>query len=186
MPSGDIRNRLHALRAGALLRALESRHFEAYYCAGAAAAVEQALSLIPEGASVSWGGSETIREIGLTDRVKRGNYRALDRDEAADAAERTECMRHALACDVFLTSVNAISEDGVLVNIDGVGNRVAAIAYGPKTVIMVVGMNKVCRDVEAAVERAQTHAAPLNALRLGIRDTPCARTGFCGVQTGTQ
>ena len=103
------------LLAPKLIRALQSRNFDAFYCKTAAEAAEKALSLIPEGSTVSWGGSETIREIGLLDRVRRGNYKVIDRAEAATPEERTERMRRALLCDVFLTSFNAVSEDGVLV-----------------------------------------------------------------------
>jgi L-lactate utilization protein LutB len=159
-------------------KALQARHFEAYYCKTASEAKEQALKLIPEGSSISWGGSVTIREIGLIDSVESGGYRIIDRDRAKTQDERFELMRQALLCDAYLTSVNAISEDGQFVNVDGVGNRVAAIAFGPRTVIAVVGMNKACKTLEDAYSRARNHASPLNAVRLNLK-TPCNDTGSC-------
>ena len=172
-------SRRSALLAPKLIRALEGRRFRAFYCADAASAAEKAVSLIPPGAVVSWGGSVTLEQIGLLDRVRRGGYAVIDRDRAKDAQERIERMRQALLCDVFLTSFNALSEDGILVNVDNRGNRTAAIAFGPKSVIAVVGMNKVCRTAADAEIRARTYAAPLNAARLGLEKTPCAVTGSC-------
>ena len=159
-------------------KALQSRFFEAYYCKTAEEAKEQALKLLPEGSSVSWGGSLTIREIGLVDAVNAGNYTVIDRDTANSPEERNELMRQGLLCDTFLTSVNAISEEGEFVNIDGLGNRVAAITFGPNSVIAVVGMNKVCKTLEDAHIRARNYASPLNALRFGL-NTPCSTTGTC-------
>ena len=115
------------LLSATLIKNLERRHFEAYYCPTAAEAVEKVLSLIPEGSSITWGGSMTIRDMGLTKAVKEGNYNVIDRDTAANPAEMREMMRQGLLTDYYLTSTNAISEDGVLVNIDGTGNRVASI-----------------------------------------------------------
>ena len=168
-----------ALLAPKLIKALESRKFRAYYCADAAEAVEKALSLIPSGSTVSWGGSVTLKETGLIDRVYQGGYTIIDRDQAKNTEERFDLMRKALLCDVYLTSVNAISEDGILVNVDNVGNRTAAITFGPKNVIAVVGMNKVCKTADDAEIRARTYAAPVNAARLALEKTPCAVTGSC-------
>ena len=159
-------------------KALQDRHFEAYYCKTAAEAAEQAIKLIPEDSSVSWGGSLTIREIGLLDAVEAHNCKIIDRDLATCPEERYELMRQALLCDTYLTSVNAISEDGEFVNVDGMGNRVAAITFGPKSVIAIVGMNKVCKTLEDAVIRAKSYASPLNAVRLDLK-TPCNTTGSC-------
>lgn len=170
----------YGLLAPTIIRALESRKFGAYYCPTAEEALQKALSLIPAGASVSWGGSVTLREIGLLDCVREGGYRVVDRDAAKSQEERMELMRRAFLCDVYLTSVNALSEDGVLVDVDGMGNRAAATLFGPKSVIAVVGMNKICRTEEDAVTRARTEAAPVNAARLGLAKTPCSRTGACG------
>lgn len=167
-------------RLGARLVAqLQRRHFEAYYCATAAEAVARVDQLIADGSTVTWGGSMTIRDMGLTQALHgRDTLRVLDRDlaDGREAAERI--YRQAFGADVFLTSANAMSEDGVLVNIDGNGNRVAAITWGPKRVIHVVGLNKVAPTVEAAVARARSTAAPVNASRFGI-DTPCQTDGVC-------
>ena len=159
-------------------KALQSRNFEAYYCKTAEEAKEQALKLLPEGSSVSWGGSLTIREIGLLDAISVGKYEIIDRDLARNSQERMELMRQALLCDTYLTSVNAISEDGEFVNIDGMGNRVAAITFGPKSVIAIVGMNKVCKTLEDALVRARSYSAPLNVVRIGLQ-TPCNTSGSC-------
>ncbi len=166
---------------------LQSRKFEAYYCDTAAEAAEKALSLIPESASVSWGGSVTLEEIGLLQQLRQSSFAVIDRDTAKTPEERYNLMRQALLCDTYLTSFNAISEDGVLINVDGVGNRVAAIAFGPRSVIAVVGMNKVCKTAESAIERARTYASPLNAQRCSIspnfkavQGTPCVINGACG------
>ena len=115
------------LLSATLVKNLEKRHFEAYYCPTAAEAIEKALSLMPEGSSVTWGGSMTIRDMGLTKAVKEGNYNVIDRDTAANPAEMREMMRQGLLTDYYLTSTNAMTEDGILVNIDGTGNRVASI-----------------------------------------------------------
>jgi hypothetical protein len=121
-----------------------------------------------------------IGEDFISVKLSQGEYTVIDRDQAENIEERFDLMRKALLCDVFLTSVNAISEDGILVNVDGVGNRTAAVTFGPKSVIAVVGMNKVCKTVDGAEARARTYAAPLNAARLLLEKTPCAATGSCG------
>ena len=148
--------------------------------------MEKAISLIPEKSSLSWGGSVTIHELGLIDRLYETNLTLIDRDKAKTVEERFAMMRQSLLCDIYLTSANAISEYGVFVNIDGVGNRVAAIAFGPKNVIMIIGMNKVCKTIEDARSRARNYAAPTNAHRVSIspllkmpKKTPCAITGIC-------
>ncbi|MDR1310856.1 MAG: lactate utilization protein [Burkholderiaceae bacterium] len=171
------------LLANRVVRNLQVRKFEAYYCATAAEAVEKALSLIPESDSVSWGGSVTLQEIGLPERVAQSGRTVIDRDKAKNGKERVDIMRQSLLCDTYLTSFNAISEDGILVNIDNVGNRVAAIAFGPRNVIAVVGMNKICKTLETARIRARNVAAPINVQRvIAIGQevaTPCAASGTC-------
>lgn len=162
-----------------VVKALENRHFMACYCGTKEEALKAALSYISERSTVSWGGSATIEEIGLLDAVRKGNYKVIDRDTASTPEEKTQMMRQALLCDTFLTSTNALSEDGQLVNIDGNGNRVAAMIYGPKQVIVVAGINKVTKTVEDAVVRARTIAAPINAQRFSL-ETPCLITGSCG------
>ena len=162
-----------------LVKNLERRHFEAYYCSTSAEAVDRVQSLIPDGSSVTWGGSMTIRDIGLT-RVlhDRAALTVYDRDLAGSPDEAQEIYRKAFWCDYYLSSANAISEDGVIVNIDGNGNRVAAITFGPKHVIFVIGLNKVARDVTAALARARSTASPINMARFD-RNTPCKKDGIC-------
>lgn len=175
---GDLKKIYYEKRAQVLLKNLHSRHFDAYYCETKEDALRQALSLIPEGASVGWGGSVSAEEVGLIDAVRNGNYRPIDRDTAKTPEERTRIMKQALLSDVFLTGSNAISLDGQLVNIDGTGNRVAAIVYGPDSVLVIAGMNKVEDTLEAAMIRARTVAAPMNSQRFSIQ-TPCKVTAEC-------
>ena len=163
----------------ALVKNLRSRHFEAYYCATKEAALEQALSLIPTGSTVGWGGCAGATQLGLIDEVRAGEYTAYDRETAGTPEERAAIAVKCLTADVFVTGANALSMDGQMVNIDGLGNRVAAIIYGPKTVLVIAGMNKVCQDLEAAVTRARTVAAPMNQQRFQGK-TPCTVTGQCG------
>ena len=166
-------------RGQILVKNLQSRHFEAYYCANKEQALQKALELIPEGASVGWGGAMTCQQIGLLDAVRAGNYQALDRDAVSTIEEKNAIARQCLGADVFLTGANGLSLDGQMVNIDGSGNRVAAIIYGPQTVLVVAGMNKVADSLEEAVRRARTVAAPSNQQRF-LRNVPCTVTGTCG------
>ncbi len=166
------------LLAPHVINALESRNHEAYYTENAEAALAKALELIPEGSSVGWGGSMTSKAIGLNDAIINGNYKALDRDAAKNIEERGQIMRSHNSADFFLTSCNAMSEDGHIVNIDGTGNRVACLSYGPTNIIMVVGMNKIVKTLDDAMSRAKNTAAPVNAQRFDIK-TPCKQTGYC-------
>ena len=166
-------------RGKILVKNLQSRHFEAYYCADKEEALKKALELIPEGASVGWGGAMSCEQIGLMEALKAGNYREMDRSLAKTAEEREQMMRDMLCADVFLTGANGLSLDGQMVNIDGLGNRVAAIVYGSKSIVVVAGMNKVEDTLEAAVTRARTVAAPSNNQRFD-NDNPCSVTGACG------
>ena len=167
------------LRAQQLIQALKQRNMEASYAATKEEALAQALAWIPEGSCIGWGGSVSIDAIGLKDAVRQGNYRVIDRDTAANAEEKEAMYRRILAdCDYFLTSTNAISQDGVLVNIDGTANRLAAMCYGPRHVLYIVGMNKVVATAEDALHRARNEAAPINAMRFGLK-TPCSKTGCC-------
>ncbi len=165
-------------RGQILVKNLRSRHFDAYYCANREEALKKALELIPEGASVGWGGAMSCEQIGLMDALKKGNYRALDRSLAKDAQEREQMMKEMLFADVFLTGANGMSMDGQMVNIDGTGNHLAAICYGPNMILVVAGMNKVEDTLEAAINRARTVAAPMNKQRFA-NVTPCDVTGSC-------
>ena len=166
------RNRLLSEK---LIKGLSSRNMSGYYAENAEEAKKIALSLIPEGSSVTMGGCMSAREIGLVDALKEGNYNFIDRDNYTD---KRAAMLAAYDADVFLSSANAITEDGEMVNIDGNSNRVSAIAQGPEKVVFIVGMNKVCPDLDSAMKRARGTAAPINAQRFGL-NTPCSKTGSC-------
>ncbi len=163
------------LLAEQVIKGLKSRNMSGYYARSKEEALQKALELIPEGATVTMGGAMSAHEIGLVQALKDGNYNFIDRDQAED---KRAAMLAAYDADVFLSSANAITNDGVLVNIDGNSNRVSAIAQGPKKVVFIVGMNKVCSDVDGAMKRARNVAAPINAQRFGL-NTPCAKTGAC-------
>jgi hypothetical protein len=162
-----------------LVKALSSRSFDAFYFDEKADAVEKIISMIPKNHLVSWGGSQTLVDLGVQERLEKEGYNLLDRDKASSPEERMERMRKALTCDTFLSGTNAISEDGQLINIDGNGNRVAAMIFGPKQVIIAVGMNKVARTYAEALVRARNVAAPLNLLRFPNLETPCSEIGSC-------
>ena len=158
-----------------IIDGLKSRNMTGYYAKDKEEALKIALSLIPKGSKVAMGGCASAVEIGLVDAVKSPEYNYIDRAAATDkrAAELA-----AYDSDVFLGSSNAITEDGILVNIDGNANRVSAYAFGPKKLVLVVGMNKVAPDIDAALKRARNVAAPINTQRFGI-STPCTATGSC-------
>ena len=165
--------------AGKVIKNLARRNIEAYYCPTAREAVEKVLEMIPAGSSVTWGGSMSIRDIGIPAALAdAGKYEVYDRDKAPDRAAATEIYLKAFSCDYYLSSANAITEDGVIVNIDGTGNRVAAITFGPRNVIFVIGMNKLTQNVDAALARARSLAAPVNTARFDIQ-TPCKLDGVC-------
>lgn len=174
----DAKELYYEKRGKLLVKNLESRHFEAYYCADRKAALAQALALIPVKARVGWGGAISAQQIGLLDSIKSGPYHAIDRDAYTDQKDRDAAMRACLSADVFITGANALSMDGQMVNIDGTGNRVAAIVYGPQTVLVIAGMNKVEATLQDAVQRARTVAAPMNQQRF-LMDAPCTHTGVC-------
>ena len=166
-------------RGEILVKNLRSRHYDAYFCETKADALAKALELIPKGATVGWGGAMSAKQIGLLDAVNAGDYNAIDRDKTSTPEERKKAMKSCLLADVFITGANALSLDGQMVNIDGVGNRVAAIVYGPESILVIAGMNKVMDTLEAAVIRARTIAAPMNKQRFP-HQTPCEITGACG------
>ena len=175
MTPKEIRNEQLAQK---MIKNLKRRNFEAFYCPTAAEAVERVSAMIPDGSSVTWGGSMTIRDMGLTAALHKRDLTLLDRDLAETREEAQRIYREAFSADYYLSSVNAISEDGVIVNIDGNGNRVAAITFGPKHVILIAGLNKVTQDVQSALARARSTASPINAARFDIK-TPCRTDGTC-------
>ncbi len=169
----------YANQAATIIKNLEKRNMEGYYCPDAASAVEKALSMMPEQSVISWGGSMTLTEIGLMEQIKKQNYVVIDRMLANTPEERQKVYGQTVLADYFLMSTNAITLDGQLVNIDGAGNRVACLIHGPKNVLILAGMNKVCPDLESAFKRVKNCATPPNTVRLNCK-TPCAVTGVCG------
>ena len=167
-----MRNELLAKKT---IKGLESRNMQGYYAKSREEALRIALDLIPKKSTVTMGGCMSAKEIGLIDALKSGDYDFIDRDNYED---KRAAMLAAYDADVFISSVNAMTDDGVLINIDGNANRVSAIAQGPKKVVFIVGMNKVCPDADTAMKRARNVAAPANAQRFGL-STPCSTTGKC-------
>ena len=160
--------------AQTVIKGLQSRNMTGYYAEDKEAALKQALELIEENSTISMGGCMSAHEIGLVQALQEGNYQYLDRSKM----EPREGLLAAYDSDVFLSSANAMTSDGILVNIDGNTNRVSCIAQGPKKVIFIVGMNKVCADLDSAMKRARNVAAPINAQRFEVK-TPCKETGKC-------
>ena len=174
----EPKKKYYEKRGQILVKNLRSRHFEAYYCADRQEALGKALELIPEGSSVGWGGAMSAQQIGLQEALLAGNYAAIDRNAAKTPEEKAALEEKCFHTDFFLTGANALTLDGEMVNIDGQGNRVAAIVYGPKNILVIAGMNKVTDTLEAAVTRARTVAAPMNKQRFP-NQTPCEVTGVC-------
>ena len=176
MSPTEIHNELLAQH---IIKHLTRRNFNAHYCASSQEVIALVKSLMPKGACVTWGGSQTIREMGLTkELIDCGDYKVINRDLAVTPEEKKQCYLDAMSADYYLTSANAISQDGIIVNIDGRGNRVAAITWGPEHVIHIIGLNKVASTIDAALARARNTAAPINTARLGC-DTPCKIDGVC-------
>ena len=169
-----IMKKRNELLANTLIKGLKSRNMSGYYAADKEEALKLALELIPEGSTIAMGGCMSAHEIGMISALEEGNYHYIDRDKLDPRAG----LLAAYDADVFLTSANAITDDGILVNIDGNANRVSCIAQGPKKVVFIVGMNKVCSDLDSAMKRARNVAAPANAQRFDIK-TPCKETGKC-------
>lgn len=170
----------HALIAEQVIKNLKKRHMDGYYCKTPQEAVSLASSLMTAGSSVTWGGCMTMKEIGLLDEIKsRHDLVVMDRADAKTPEEVDALYRKAFSADTFIMSANAITLDGELLNIDGTGNRVAALIYGPKQVLVIAGMNKVCKDLDEAMTRVRNIASPPNCIRLD-KKTPCASTGVCG------
>jgi len=169
----------NANAASTILNNLKKRNIEGYFCETSKEAVEKALSLMPEGSSISWGGSVSLTECGLMDALKEKNYTLIDRSTAKTPQEQREIYAKTVMADYYLMSTNAITMEGELVNIDGFANRVACLCSGPQNVIIIAGMNKVVKNIESGLDRIKTKAAPANTTRLN-KNTPCAKTGVCG------
>lgn len=174
----ENRKKRNRILSKEILKRLEIRGIEGYYADSKQEALTIALNMIPEGSVVGWGGSASISEIGLKQAVSEGNYKTLNRDVCKTPEEKRKIELACFDSDYFLASVNAVTYDGELVNIDKIGNRIACIAYGSKHVILVVGMNKAAKSYDEAVSRAHNEAAPINAVRLNT-DTPCCTKGMC-------
>lgn len=170
----ENRRKRNECLAKTVIKGLESRNMTGYYAADKEEALKQALELIPEGSKIAMGGCMSAKEIGLVDALQKGNYDYIDRDKL----EPREGLLAAYDADFFLSSVNAMTNDGVLVNIDGNSNRVSYIAQGPKKVLFIVGINKVCADIDSAMKRARNVAAPINAQRFDL-NIPCREAGKC-------
>lgn len=174
----DYVKEAYKVQGATIIKNLQKRNMEGFYCETKEEALDKVMSLINQDSVVSWGGTFTIDEIGVKEALKKSNVNVIDRDTAKSPEERIQLMKKALTADVFLTSTNAITLDGELVNIDGAGNRLAAYCYGPDSVIVVTGMNKVAGDVESAIKKVRTDACVPNTIRFNL-NTPCAKTGIC-------
>lgn len=165
--------------ADTIIDRFNKRGIEGYYCENSEEALITAKRFLTPGCSVSWGGSQTLNEIGLLDSLSTSSdYIIYDRDTAKTPEEKLQMYSKIVTSDYYFMSSNAITLDGQLVNIDGLGNRVACLITGPKNVIIIAGMNKIVTDVDAAIDRVRNMATPPNTVRLG-RKTPCAETGKC-------
>ena len=164
--------------ANTIIKNLNKRQIEGYYCKDSKTAVEKALELMTKGSSISWGGSMTLLETGLMDAIQNGNYKIINRDTAKTPEDQRKIYGDICCSDFFLMSTNAITLDGELINIDGRGNRVAFLCYGPQNVIILAGMNKVVSDVESGFKRVRDIASPPNTIRLN-KKTPCTISGKC-------
>lgn len=173
-----VRKEYYKTKSEKLIKALKKRNMEAFYVENKAEAKKKVLELIPEKSSIGWGGSMTLNEIDIFKELRKGDFKLFDRSKAETDEEKAEIEHQALNSDYFLMSSNAITQDGKLVNVDGNGNRLAALIYGPKNVIIVAGVNKIRIDEETARKRVRNQAAPANATRLDIK-TPCVKTGYC-------
>lgn len=175
----EVRQWHNEKRLKRTVNALKENGFEAVYVSTKTDALKEVLNCVPKNALIGVGGSITVRELGIIDALSQRGHRIAEHwssDLAPD--EWMEIRRQQLTSDVFLTSSNAITESGQLVNIDGAGNRVAAMIFGPKKVIVIAGVNKIVKNLKEALDRVNSVAAPMNAKRLN-RKTPCAVTGKC-------
>ncbi|WP_326907737.1 lactate utilization protein [Sedimentibacter sp. MB31-C6] len=181
----DFIQEANKIKSSTIIKNLNKRAMEGYYFETKEEAIKHVMSMIKQEDVVSWGGTTTIDELGIKKLLKEKNIKVIDRDTGKSPEERTKLMKAALTSDVFLASTNAITMDGELLNIDGNGNRLAAFCYGPDSVIVVAGMNKVVRDLDSALKKARLDATVPNAIRTNSK-TPCAVTGICTECTSPQ
>ena len=161
-----------------VIQGLKNRHMNGYYVHTKQEAFDLVFELMKSDSSVGWGGSDTINSLGIKEELYKRDFKVIDRDKVKDADEKYNIERETFYADYYLMSANAITEDGILVNMDGHCNRVACLCFGPKQVIMVVGMNKVTKDIDSAISRLRNVAAPINNQRFG-GNRPCQVTGSC-------
>ncbi|WP_227017384.1 lactate utilization protein [Sinanaerobacter chloroacetimidivorans] len=175
----DEVRKANKLKMETVKKNLEKRKIIAHYCETGEEAAQKVLDIIQDNSVVSWGGSATINTLGIKPKLAERDLTTIDPYSTKDPVESFERRRQSLTADYFLMSSNAVTMDGELVNLDGTSNRVAALCFGPKKVVIVIGANKIVRDHEAALNRARLDAAVPNALRLN-KKTPCSATGICG------
>lgn len=166
------------INAKKIIENLEKRNIKGFYVKTKEEALQKALQFMPQKSSVCWGGSQSVLQIGLIDEIYKNDYEIYDRAKAKNQEEIDFIYRKAFTSDFYLSSANAITLDGKIVNIDGTGNRVSAMIYGPKNVILIVGINKIATDEQTAINRVKNYASPINAIRLD-RNTPCKIKGSC-------
>lgn len=164
--------------ADGLIEKFNLRGIDGYYCENSEEAVTTAKRFLTPGCSVSFGGSVTLQEIGLLEELRNSDYVIYDRTLAATPLEKKQMYAKIVTSDYYFMSSNAITLNGELINIDGIGNRVACLCYGPEYVIVIAGINKIVSDVEAGIARVRNMAAPPNTVRLN-KSTPCAKLGRC-------
>lgn len=174
----DIMKTANKLKIDTVIKNMEKRGIQGHYCETKEEACEMILSMIPDKSVVSWGGSATINSLGIKEKLAARDVKTIDPYGTSDPGESIERRRQGLLADCFLMSTNAVTMDGELLNIDGTSNRVAALCFGPKKVVVVVGANKLARGLDDALERAKLYAAVPNNVRLK-RNTPCTVTGVC-------
>ncbi len=175
----EVKKEFYAKQAQSIINKLQLRKMEGYYCEDVAAARKKVVELLGDaGKAVAYGGSMTIDENGFKDEITAAGHELIIRESAKTPEELREIKARTINADAFLMSTNAITLDGELINIDGRGNRVSYLIYGPDSVIVVAGMNKVVANVEDGVRRVRNIATPANTIRLHC-DTPCAKTGQC-------
>ena len=165
-------------QAKTIIKNLEKRNMKGYYCETGEKALELVKSILPKGALVTNGGSETLVETGIMDLIRSGDYEYIDRKSAKTPEESRALYGKIVTADYFLMSTNAITKEGELVNVDGIGNRVACLINGPAHVLVIAGMNKAVPNLEDGIRRVRNIAAPPNSIRVGSK-TPCSVTGFC-------
>lgn len=162
-----------------LIKTLQKNNINGYMVESKEELISQIEAIVEKDSVVSVGGSMTLFELGIIDYLRKGRYEFLDRyKDGLSPADIEDIYRKSFFADAYFTSTNAITEEGELYNVDGTGNRVAAMLYGPKKVIFIVGTNKIVKDMDEAVKRVREIAAPLNTKRLN-RKTPCTKVGHC-------